>query len=118
MTLVERIKLKCKENHTSMNALEGELGFGNGTLRRWDERTPGADRLLILANRLNTSVDWLLTGKETSDLTLDEKKLVELYRNTNDIGQPLTMKHAEDVQQALPRLDQIQEQKSLNSQIG
>ena len=33
MTLVDRIKLKCKENHTSMNALEGELGFGNGTLR-------------------------------------------------------------------------------------
>lgn len=118
MTLVERIKLKCKENHTSMNALEGELGFGNGTLRRWDERTPGADRLLILANRLNTSVDWLLTGKEASDLTREEKKLVELYRNTNDVGQPLTMKHAEDIQQALPRVNQTQEQESLNSQIG
>lgn len=118
MTLVDRIKLKCKENHTSMNALEDELGFGNGTLRRWDERTPGADRLLILANRLNISVDWLLTGKEFSDLTLEEKKLVELYRNTNDTGQPLIIKHAEDIQKALPRLNQPKEQELSNSQIG
>ena len=62
--------------------------------------------------------DWLLTGKEDSDLTLEEKRLVELYRNTNDVGQPLTMKHAEDIQQVLPRVNQTQEQESLNSQIG
>lgn len=116
MTLVERIKLKCKENHTSMNALEGELGFGNGTLRRWDERTPGADRLLILANRLNTSVDWLLTGKETADLEPNEQELVELYRNTNDIGQPLIIKQAESIQQTLPR--EKQEQTLSDSRIG
>lgn len=116
MTLVDRIKIKCKEKNTSMNALEGELGFGNGTLRRWDERTPGADRLLILANRLEVSVDWLLTGKEANELTSDELKLVELYRNTNDIGQPLTMKHAEDIQKTLPR--EAASPESSSSKIG
>lgn len=116
MTLVDRIKIICKEKNTSMNALEGELGFGNGTLRRWDERTPGADRLLILANRLEVSVDWLLTGKESNELTPDELKLVELYRNTNEIGQPLTMKHAEDVQKALPR--EAASPESSTSKIG
>lgn len=116
MTLVDRIKIKCKEKNTSMNALEGELGFGNGTLRRWDERTPGADRLLILANRLEVSVDWLLTGKDANELTSDELKLVELYRNTNDIGQPLTIKHAEDVQKALPR--EAASPESSSSKIG
>lgn len=116
MTLVERIKLKCKENHTSMNALEGELGFGNGTLRRWDERTPGADRILILANRLNTSVDWLLTGKENRGLEPTEQNLINLYRKTNDIGKPLIIKQAESIQQALPREEQ--KQKLSDSKIG
>ncbi|MCM1561834.1 MAG: hypothetical protein NC123_20225 [Butyrivibrio sp.] len=109
MTLVERIKLKCKENHTSMNALEGELGFGNGTLRRWDERTPGADRLLILANRLNTSVDWLLTGKTPEDLTPEEKKLIDLYRSADERGRRAIIRTAEA---------ENMEQESSDSKIG
>ncbi len=79
---------------------------------------PNAAILVELSNFLGISIDYLLTGKNPENLTLEEKKLIELYRSTNDIGQPLTMKHAEDVQQALPRSDQTQEQKSLNSQIG
>lgn len=118
MSIVERIKEKCKEQKTSMNALEKLLGFGNGSIRLWDKKIPGSDKVILVAKQLNVSIDWLLTGKEFSDLTLEEKRLVELYRNTNDIGQPLTMKHAEDIQQALPRSDQPQEQKSSNSQIG
>lgn len=105
MTLVDRIKLKCKENNTSMNALEGELGFGNGTLRRWDERTPGADRLLILANRLNISVDWLLTGKETDQLSPDEKKLVDLYRNADNRGKRAILRTAESESMELESSD-------------
>lgn len=105
MTLVDRIKLKCKENNTSMNALEGELGFGNGTLRRWDERTPGADRLLILANRLNISVDWLLTGKETDQLSPDEKRLVDLYRNTDNRGKRAILRTAESESMELESSD-------------
>lgn len=109
MTLVERIKSKCKENHTSMNALEGELGFGNGTLRRWDERTPGADRLLTLANRLNTSVDWLLTGKDPENLTPEEKRLIELYRSADERGKRTIIRTAEA---------ENMEQESSDSMIG
>ena len=79
---------------------------------------PNAAILVELSNFLGISIDYLLTGKNPENLTLEEKKLIELYRSTNDIGQPLTMKHAEDIQQALPRSDQTQEQESLNSQIG
>lgn len=97
MTLVDRIKLKCKEKSTSMNALEGELGLGNGTIRRWDERVPGADRLLSLANRLDVSVDWLLTGKEQNELTDAENHLIELYRQADDTGKRIIMTNAEMV---------------------
>lgn len=57
MDIVKRIKQKCAEKGTTMGTLEKELGFANGSIRRWDERVPGADRVLILANRLEISVD-------------------------------------------------------------
>lgn len=38
MSIVERIKVRCKEKGTSMNALEKELGFGNGSIRLWDKK--------------------------------------------------------------------------------
>ena len=118
MQIVERIQDLCIKDKTTIKALERALGIANGSIRRWDTQKPSVEKVLLVSKRFNVSLDWLVTGKEEKDLTQDEKKLVELYRNTNDIGQPLTMKHAEDVQQALPRLDQIPEQKSLNSQIG
>ena len=70
MDIVKRIKQKCAEKGTTMGSLEKELGFANGSIRRWDERVPGADRVLILANRLEISVDWLLTGKESGNMTV------------------------------------------------
>lgn len=97
-----------------MNALEKQLNFGNGSIRLWDNKTPGSDKVILVAKKL----DWLLTGKEPEDLTQDEKKLVDLYWNTNDIGQPLTMKHAEDIQQALPRADRAKGLESSGSKIG
>lgn len=79
---------------------------------------PNATILYKLSQIFGISMEYLLVGKDAENLTQDEKRLIELYRNTNVIGQPLTMKHAEDIQHALPRSDQTQEQESLNSQIG
>ncbi len=79
---------------------------------------PNATTLYKLSQIFGVSMEYLLTGKETEDLTQDERKLVDLYRSTNDIGQPLTMKHAEDIQQALPREDQAKGLESSASRIG
>ena len=95
MQIVERIKLKCKEIGTTMGSLEKELGFANGSIRRWDERVPGADRVIILANRLEVSIDWLLTGKEAGELTPEELQLVEFYRRADDRGKRTILRTAE-----------------------
>ncbi len=79
---------------------------------------PNATTLYKLSQIFGISMEYLLTGKEPEDLTQDERKLVDLYRSTNDIGQPLTMKHAEDIQQALPREDQAKGLESSASRIG
>lgn len=113
MDIVKRIKQKCTEKGTTMGTLEKELGFANGTIRRWDERVPGADRVLTLANRLEISVDWLLTGKESGNLTSEEQKLINCYRQANRSNQQLILAMAENAQQI-----NLSEKESSASKLG
>ena len=94
MTIVERIKEKSKEKGTNLAKLEKELGFGNGVIRRWDERKPGAEQVYKVAICLNTTVEWLLTGKESENLTEEEQQLVDLYRRADDRGKRSIMRTA------------------------
>lgn len=79
---------------------------------------PNANILYKLSQILGASMEYLIAGKESADLTPEEQKLIDLYRNTNEIGQPLTMKHAEDIQKALPRAAELNELESSTSKIG
>lgn len=96
MTIVERIKMKCKEKGTSMNALERELGFGNGSIRLWDKKEPGSQKVILVAERLDLSLDWLLTGKESGNLTPEEQILVDTYRQADDRGKKNIMATVEN----------------------
>ena len=109
MSIVDRIKQKCKEQNTSMNALEKELGLGNGTIRLWDIKEPGSGKVILVAERLGLSLDYILTGKESENLTPEEQQLVDCYRSANDQGRRTLL--------ALAQL-QKQEQQSSASQIG
>ena len=57
--MVERIKNLCSNNKTSIKSLERELGFGNGTIRRWNENTPSIERIVAVANYFNVPVAYL-----------------------------------------------------------
>lgn len=64
LTILERIDLLCGERGiSSISALEKELGFGSGTIRKWAAQNPSADKLEQVADRLGCSVDYLL-GRE------------------------------------------------------
>ena len=95
MDLVTRIKEKCSENGTNIATLEKELNIGNGVVRRWNERNPGAYHVHKIAERLNVSVEWLLTGKENADLSPEEQKLIDLYRHADERGKRSIMRSAE-----------------------
>jgi hypothetical protein len=84
-----------------MGALEKELGLANGSIRRWDDKTPGADKILKIANRLDISIDYLLTGKDGKDLTPEEQKLVDYYRKADDRGKRNILRTAEQESQEL-----------------
>ena len=95
MSIVERIKARCKEKGTSMNALEKELGFGNGSIRLWDKKEPGSQKVILVAERLDLSLDWLLTGKESGNLTSEEQQLIDYYRKADDRGKRSILRTAE-----------------------
>lgn len=80
MSIVSRIQMKIKEKGLTIKALEQEVGIGNGTIRRWDERSPQCDKLSAVANYLNISLDWLVFGKTENDLTSEEQELLNYFR--------------------------------------
>lgn len=59
MTTVEKIKELCKEQRTTIAAIERECGFANGSIRKWDKSPTTYERLLKVANTLNTTVEYL-----------------------------------------------------------
>lgn len=65
-TVVENIRKLCVENHTNFAELERKLGFSNATIRKWGEspRRPNHDRLCLVAENFNVSVEFLRGEKE------------------------------------------------------
>ena len=60
MGLVERIKQLSNQRKVSIAELERYLGFSNSSIRKWDERNPGVDKLNAVADYFDVSTDYLL----------------------------------------------------------
>lgn len=60
MSLVEKIKHLCEERKVSVAELERNTGISNGQIRKWDDSTPGVDKLNLIADYFNVSTDFLL----------------------------------------------------------
>ncbi|EDP68452.1 transcriptional regulator, Cro/CI family protein [Carnobacterium sp. AT7] len=74
MGLYEKIKLLAKERKISIRKLEEDLDYGNGTIRRWEENSPGIDKVEKVADYFGVTTDYLLgrEPKETSPVDLNE----------------------------------------------
>lgn len=68
MNSVELVKSICRDRGIAISRLERDCGFSNGYIRKLKEGKFPSDRLQIIANYLNVSVDFLLTGDEVSKL--------------------------------------------------
>ncbi|MEQ7162472.1 helix-turn-helix transcriptional regulator [Enterococcus gallinarum] len=66
MDLYEKIKLLANEKKISIRQLEEALGFGNGVINRWRKNNPGIDKVQLVADYFDVSVDYLL-GREESN---------------------------------------------------
>lgn len=59
-SIVKAIKLLCVEYNTSIPKLEKELGFGNGAIYNWDEKSPSVNAIIKVAIYFEVSADYLL----------------------------------------------------------
>lgn len=62
--MVERIRQIAGEKGKSLLALEKELGFGRGTIAKWDKHSPGVGAVCRVADALEVSLEYLVFGRE------------------------------------------------------
>lgn len=97
MSLVEKIKMLCSEKKITMSELERKTDLGNGTVSRWDTRTPGVDKLQKVADYFDVSTDYLLgrtekrryydlTEKDEKDLSKELEEMIEDLKNTGALA--------------------------------
>nr|DAG54863.1 MAG TPA: repressor protein [Caudoviricetes sp.] len=90
MTLRERVKILCKEQKTSLNALETECGFAKGYASKLDKSTPNAENLRKIAIFFHVSVDYLMTGKEPEqDFSDESAHLIAQIRKDTELSDAL-----------------------------
>lgn len=85
--LVSNISDLCKERGITIKALEKDLKFGNGTIRRWDVSKPAISAVVKVACYFDVSVDYLLgmssyRKHETQNLTVEDVGLSETAVST------------------------------------
>lgn len=88
--IYQRIKELCKINGISINALEDKLGISRGSLCKIDKHKPSSEKLRMIANELNTTSDFLLTGeKKESTFTPESAHIVAKLRNDEELVKAL-----------------------------
>lgn len=74
MSIFERVQELIKEKGITVKQLERECELANATIRRWETQTPNIESVRKVAQRLNTSIDFLVTG--SSPCTKDSRFVV------------------------------------------
>lgn len=85
MGLYEQIRDIAKSKGYSVNRLEQELGFARSSINKFNKNKPSVEKLQQIADFLNVSLDFLMTGQEES-----KEKAPELTaRDERDIAKDL-----------------------------
>ncbi len=83
MTFYNRLHALCKEKHTTVSKMLNELGLSTGSTGNWKKgQLPKGDVLKKIADYLDTSIDYIVSGEFKSNLSDDEKNLLKIYNQT------------------------------------
>ncbi len=120
MSLVEKIRCLCKENKISVAELERNTGISNGQIRKWDDNTPGIDKVNLIADYFDVSTDYLLgrtdkknyydlTAKDERDIQKELQNLIDGLNNKDGLaafdGQTLDDMDEEDKELLIASLE-------------
>lgn len=62
--MLENIQILCKRQGIAVSQLERDLGFGRGSIYKWDKNSPSIDKVQKVADYFKASVDLVLYGFE------------------------------------------------------
>ncbi len=83
MSMVDRICELAQKKGLSIAALEKAVGLSNGIIGKWKKQSPSCDKLKLVADYLNTTIDYLLTGIK-NELKQNEIELLEVFQNFDE----------------------------------
>lgn len=82
MNSVERVKKICKERKIPIYKLEKDLEFANGYIGQLKKGSFPDERLVKIADYLDVSTNYLMTGRESNELnSRDEKDIAKDLEN-------------------------------------
>lgn len=102
MGLYEQIRDIAKTKGYSINKLEQELGFARSSINKFNKNKPSVEKLQQIADFLEVSLDYLMTGKDDQ-----KEQIAELTaRDERDISRRLEQTLADlEVQQGALMFD-------------
>ena len=89
MSLYDNIKEIAKSKGYSINKLEQELGFARSYIAKFKTITPGAEKVRKIADFLDVSVDYLMTGEDSTKTELNVKDERDITKDLNNIMKKL-----------------------------
>ena len=84
--LGKRIKQLRKDKGWIQKELANQIGTSHAQLNKYEsgQNTPPLDRLVLLAEVLNTSVDYLLGGHQKSDVPIYNSRLIQRFQTIEE----------------------------------
>lgn len=92
MGLYENVKEAARLKGYSINRLEKELGFARSYISKFKTITPSADKLQKIADFLEVSVEYLMTGEQPKSQQLTSKDIKDITNDVESIMQKLSDK--------------------------
>lgn len=114
MNAVERVKTICKERKIPISKLESDCGFANGYIGQLRKGVFPDDRILKIAEYLNVSVDYLMTGEDVKFITETAKKdvlLTEMSSRIKEYALKLAEMPKEQQEQIMSLIDMLADKK-------
>lgn len=94
MELLAHIRKVCAERGTTIAKVEKAIGF-NKVIYNWDKYTPSIDKVAAVADYFGMSIDELIGRATTSQISLDDRRILALFDELNQEGRLAAMKQLE-----------------------
>lgn len=83
MDFITRLEKTISENNTTQKELAEKVGIRRPTISEWKKNgaIPAGDICYRIAKYLNVSMEWLITGHEDEEITMQERDLLSRYND-------------------------------------